>query len=70
MSNLFFVKVTDDYGIKKESYYVNCNEIKSFGCFYSANNKLIYYVKLLEENHSIMCLHIIRKSDYERLKKL
>lgn len=69
MSELFFVKVTDHF-IKKQSYYVRCYEIKSFGCFYNANNKLVYYVELPKEEHVVMCLHCIRKSDYERLKKL
>ena len=67
MSGLFFVKITD-YRIKKESYYVNCNEIKSFSCF-RRENKLIYFVELLTEKY-MTCLHRIRKSDYERLKKL
>ncbi len=70
MSELFFVKITDHLIAKRESYYVNCNEIKSFGCFPNTNNTLIYYVELSKESHNSMCLHRIRKSDYERLKKL
>lgn len=65
----FFVKVTDHL-IKKESYFVNCNEIKSFGSFYTTKGTLIYYVELSKESHNSMCLHRIRKSDYERLKSL
>lgn len=69
MSNLFFIKITDHL-IKKESYYINYNEIKSFGCFPNKNNTLIYYVELPKESYNSMCLHRIRKSDYERLKRL
>ncbi len=69
MSNLFFVKVTD-FTPKKASYYINCNEIKSCGVIRTREDKIIYYVELLNENRNSMCLHHIRKSDYERMKSL
>ena len=66
---IFFIKVTDHL-IKKQSYYVSVNEIKSFGVFRNNKGTLVYCVDLPKENYNSMCLHCIRKSDYERLKKL
>lgn len=71
MKDLFFVKVTIYLSInRKESNYVNCHEIKTFGAFINTNKQMIYYVELYEEKNHSMCLHRIRKSDYERLKRL
>ena len=70
MSDLFFVKVTDFILKGKVSYYINCNEIKSFDVVRTREGKIVYCVELLNDNRNSMCLHHIKKSDYERLKKL
>lgn len=58
------------YFIGAESYYINCNEIKSCGVIHTSKGEIVYYVELLNENRNSMYLHHIKKSDYERLKRL
>ena len=70
MKDLFFVKVTDFILKRKVSYYINCNEIESFSVVHTKEGKIVYCVVLLNDNRNYICLHHIKKSDYERLKRL